>query len=424
MVEIGPIRPSRTASTEEHTVSGHVGANNTELGIPNMLREIAPWPEQVCGEILLNDLTALFRRHLALTSGAAEILALWVLFTHAFDAFRVSPKLALLSPLPECGKTTALSLLSRLVPRALTTSNVSPAVVYRIIEDQRPTLLMDEADTYLEGKDELRGILNSGHTLETAFVLRCVGQDHEPKAFSTWTPMAIAKIGVLPPTLASRSLIILMHRRRADEHIEKLDGLRNGPILDELAGKTARWARDNIGTLCCLRPEMPTDLNNRTADNWRPLLAIAVAIGGDWPETARFVAVMFCGGVAEATLPEQLLADIRDIFLQSQLDRIASNQLCTKLGLLEGRPWANIENGSIMGPTRLASILRPFGIGPHSVRIGPSTPKGYELEDFEDAFARYVPQRRNAATTAVKQAIETSEPTKLPVVAAAVSPGG
>jgi len=180
-------------------------------------------------------------------------LALWVLFTHVFEAVRVSPRLALLSPLPECGKTTALSILSRLVPKPLTASNVSSAVIYRVIEERQPTLLMDEADTYLEGKDDLRGILNSGHTPETAFVLRCVGQDHEPKSFSTWTPMAIAKIGPLPDTLASRSFIIPMHRRRADEHVEKLDALRDVHAVENLARKAARWANDNVEIIRCVR---------------------------------------------------------------------------------------------------------------------------------------------------------------------------
>ena len=342
------------------------------------LTEIELWPETVNGECLLNNLSNTFARYLSLPVGASDLMALWVLFTHAFDAVQVSPRLALLSPLPECGKTTALSLLSSLVPRPLLASNVSPAVIYRVIEKHRPTLLMDEADTYLEGRDELRGILNSGHTPLSAFVLRCVGQEHEPETFTTWTPMAIAKIGELPDTLASRSLIVPMHRKRADERIEKLDPIRDGLHLGQLAQKAARWAKDNLETLRYARPQVPNELGNRTADNWTPLLAIADAAGGEWPRRTRLLAVVFCGGVAEITVQEQLLADIHEILLQGQLDRISSNQLCSKLGGLEGRPWESIENGCTITPNRLASLLRPFGIKPHTIRIGQSTPKGYE----------------------------------------------
>jgi hypothetical protein len=372
------------------------------------LRELEPWPEQVDGAVLLNDLSGTFSRHLALLDGAADVMALWVMFTHGFDAAKVSPRLGLLSPLPECGKTTALSLLGRLVPRPVLASNMSPAVVFRAIEEYGPTLLMDEADTYLEQNDEFRGILNSGHTPDTANVWRCSGQDHEPKSFTTWAPMAIAKIGTLPDTLTTRSIIIPMRRKRPDEYVEKFDTARHRHSVDELARKAARWAKENLETLGQAKPEMPEELRNRAADNWTPLLAIADTAGGDWPERGRLVAVMSCGGVAEATLQEQLLADIQDVFLQCQLDRISSNQLCGKLGCLEGRPWGRMENGCIIAPSRLASLLRPFGIKPHSIRIGQSTPKGYELKDFEDAFARYLPEKRNTATSEEQQGMERS----------------
>src|SRR5262249_27003391 len=120
------------------------------------------WPEPVNGVELLDALVGTFRRYLALPEGAAETLALWVIFTHAIDASTVAPRLAILSPVPRCGKTTLLALLIRLVRRSLPTSNVTPAVVYRVIARNQPTLLIDEADTFLDARSELRGILNSG----------------------------------------------------------------------------------------------------------------------------------------------------------------------------------------------------------------------------------------------------------------------
>ena len=147
--------------------------------------DIEPWPEPVDGAALLDDLVATFLQYLSLPEGAAVLLALWVMFTHAFEAVEVSPRLVFTSPEPECGKTTALSLLGRLVWRPALASNISPAVIYRIIERYRPTLLLDEADTYLEARDDLAGILNSGHTPQTADVWRCDGERYEPKPFST-----------------------------------------------------------------------------------------------------------------------------------------------------------------------------------------------------------------------------------------------
>jgi hypothetical protein len=286
--------------------------------------------------------------------------------------------------------TTALSILSRLVRKAMLASNVSAAVVFRAIDRHRPALLMDEADTYLEQRgDEFYGILNSGHTRDAAVVWRTVGDKYEPKAFSTWAPMVIAAIGKLRPTLASRSIIIVMRRKRADESVTRYRANRDGPLLDELARKCARWAKDNLQNLKGADPMMPKQLNNRAADNWRPLLAIADVIGGDCPSRARRAALLLTGDEIEVTPGEQALAHIRKVFAQGGIDRISSKELCQELGRIEG--------GLVVTQGWLAAMLRPFGIRPHTIRIGSSTPKGYELKDFEDAFARYLP--KNDATS-------------------------
>jgi hypothetical protein len=209
-----------------------------------------PCPNPVDGVALFDGLKAALGCYLALPEGALEAIVLWVLFTHTFDAAEVSPRLAILSPIRECGKTIALWILNRLARKAMLTSNVSAAVVFRVIDQDRPTLLMDEADTYLDQRgDEFRGILNSGHTRDAAAVWRTEGDKFKPKAFSTWAPIAIAKIGKLPDTLASRSIIIVMRRKRADESVVRYRPNRDGPSLDELARKCARWAKDNLQKL-------------------------------------------------------------------------------------------------------------------------------------------------------------------------------
>jgi hypothetical protein len=346
----------------------------------------------VDGVVLLGEIIAVFGRHLVLPDGAAEAMALWVLFTHAFDAAEVSPRLALLSPVPECGKTTAFSILGRLIRKAMLASNVSAAVIYRVIERDRPTLLLDEAETYMEGREDIRGILNSGHTPEAAFVWRTDPPNYLPKGFSTWAPIAVAKIGKLSATLASRSVIVLMRRKRSDERVERFRASRDGPALDELARKCARWARDNLLALESADPMPPDQLSNRAADNWRPLFAIADAVGGDCPSRARRAALALAGDEIEVTSAEQLLANIRSIrndYTQRGIDRISSKDLCHELG--------KIPDGHVVTPDWLAAMLRPFGIRPHTIRIGQSTPKGYELKDFEDAFARYLRDNHNTA---------------------------
>jgi hypothetical protein len=182
-------------------------------GKPLELFEPKPWDMVVTGPELLAELISALRRHVVMSEGETVATALWIIHCHAFTAFTGTPRLAIISPEKQRGKTTLLDLLSVLVPRPLLTANVGPAAVFRAIEKAQPTLLIDEADTFLRANDELRGILNSGHR-QGGSTLRCVGDDHEPRAFTTWAPAAIAMIGRLPDTLEDRSVAVRLRRRR------------------------------------------------------------------------------------------------------------------------------------------------------------------------------------------------------------------
>ena len=171
---------------------------------------------------------------------------------------------------------------------------------------------MKRTRSFHDGDETLRGVLNAGHRKGGA-VLRSVGDDFEPRAFTCYAATVIALIGQLPGTLADRSVDIVLARRRPSEAITpfRLDQTEH---LDALARRIARWAKDN-GERLGRDPAMPPGLHNRAADNWRPLLAIAEAVGGHWPETARSAAAALAGGdIDEVSRTELLLSDIRDIF--------------------------------------------------------------------------------------------------------------
>ncbi len=360
------------------------------------LTEPEPWDDPVDGCRLLDDLVAAFQRYLALPDGAAEALTLWVVHTHAHDAADVSPRAAFTSPELGCGKSTSLAVLRRLVPRPLPASNISPAAVFRAVEAFRPTLLIDELDAVFTkgGNDELRGILNSGHFRDMAFIIRTVGDDHEPKQFSTWAPMATAAIGKIPATLEARSIAIDMRRRRIDEHVERLRPGRTG-YLDTLARQCARWAADNADDLAGADPEIPEVLLNRAGDNWRPLIAIADRAGGEWPEKSRQIAVKLSdieAGDAHS-VRTHLLADLRDMFANRGADRLRSADICAALAEMEERPWPEWRNGKPITARQVAKLLAPFHIRPRTIWIRDTSCKGYELADFYDSFSRYLPDR-------------------------------
>lgn len=364
-------------------------------GRPLALAEPEPWPEPVDGGALLDEIVRGLTRFIIFPNDAAvSAVALWSVHTHAHDASEISPMLAVTSPVKRCGKTRVLTLVGVIVPRALSTSNISPSALFRTVEKFRPSLLVDEADTFLSLSDELRGLLNAGHTRSTAWSVRNVGDDHEPRRFSTWCPKVAALIGKLPDTLQDRSIEIAMRRRRAKgEKVERLT-MKRLKKFEPLCQRAARWAQDHLSQLEEADPVIPEELGDRAQDNWRPLLAIADLVGGDWPTRARAAALALSGADQgeEDAIGIELLTDIRQEFESSKADRLASLELVQKLTALEERPWR--EWGRQQKPItqrQLAALLKPFGIRPKEVWIAGGKTRGYEKEWFTDAFSRYLP---------------------------------
>lgn len=372
------VRPS---SNDEDSAQGHA----------ILFQELEPWPEPVDGAGLLRELAALFRRFLVLPPGAGETLALWTLHTYGLDATEISPILALVSPEKRCGKTLTLEILGLLVNRPVPASNITPATLFRAVEKFQPTLLIDEMDSF--GGDELRGILNSGHRRSGAFVIRTVGDDFEPRIFSTWCPKALALIGALPGTLEDRAVIINMKRKAPGECLERF---RRGLIVlqaETIRRKARGWIDDNLAALRAADPALPAGLNDRAADNWEPLLAIADLASGDWPQQAREAARVLAGTVNEGenSAAIQLLSDVRDLFVARGADRLSSEHIVSELEGMEDRPWPELKHGRPLTKRQLARLLDRFKVHPKQLRIGGSKCRGYELGDLQDTFRRYLP---------------------------------
>ena len=315
---------------------------------------------------------------------------------------RISPILSITSPVLGCGKTTVLALLGALCPRPLSASNITTAASFRSVERWKPTLLVDEADTFLKKSDEMRGVLNSGHTRFNAYVIRTVGEDHEPRLFGTWAPKAIALIGALPDTLASRAIEIRMRRLARGESVDELrpDRLEH---LEPLRRQAWQWVQDNLHELRPADPVVPLTVLGRAADNWRPLLAIAEAVGGGWPVRARVAAEALVASGDDHPKGVQLLADIRDVFSRGGADRLWSEDLVSGLVSMEDQPWPEWRDAKPITTRQVAILLKPFGVQPRTIRIGDHTAKGYLLASFEDAFARYLPDQSVTAS----QTLET-----------------
>ena len=283
-----------------------------------------------------------------------------------------------------------VDLIGCLVNRPFVASHTTASPLFRLIEMVQPTILLDEVDAYLRNNEEARAIINAGHK-RGAMVMRSVGDEHEPRGFSVFAPMVIAGIGKQAETVEDRSIIIELKRKKPNERTESFRTDRAGEA-DVFARKSARWAKDNSCSLTTADPSVPDGLYNRAADNWRPLLAVADAIGGRWPEQARAIASSMIKDDSNSygSLGVQLLRDIRTVFSAKGSGSIWSNNLANALRCMPDRPWAELR-GTGLTPNTLARRLEGFGILPRQVRIGDKNNRGYRAEQFTDAFERICP---------------------------------
>jgi hypothetical protein len=357
------------------------------------------WPHPVDGAALLTEIVATLQRFVIADLPTLRAAALWAVHTYLLDVLTVSPIAHIGAPEKRCGKTVLLSALGKLVHRPLQSVSISAAGLFRMVEKWHPTLLIDEADSFLRDNEPLRGILNSGHTRDSAFVVRCQGDDHEPERFSTWCPKAIAGIGRIADTLEDRSVPLRMRRKLPGESVERL---RRAPpaAFDKLRAMIARWAGDNADRIGRTVPAPMPGLHDRAQDNFEPLLAIAEVAGGDWPRLSRDAALALCGQPADAPADE-LLASIRDVFDTRGVDRVSSSDLVEALAADAEGPWATWNRGRPISPRQVARKLADFQIVPATIRLPNSTtPRGYHLHQFADAWQRYLAAPATPATSA------------------------
>jgi predicted DNA-binding protein (UPF0251 family) len=349
-----------------------------------------PWHTAIDGADLLRDLVTAIQRHVVVGEAAASAVALWVLVSYAANAFFIFPRLLINSPEKRCGKSTLLDVIECLVQKPLQACHATAASLFRLIEIEQPTVLLDEADTYVRGNENMRNIINAGHK-KNGVSMRCSGDANEPRAFHVFTPMVIATIGRLNSTIEDRGIIIAMRRKRRDETVEPFRADRPGE-LETLARKCVRWAQDNADRIANADPDIPEVIHNRAADNWRPLLAAADTVGGFWAEKARHVAKQMCGTSDDQSTGVMLLADIRTAYNDHHADRMSTEQIVNHLVAIEGRSWAEWKNGAPITKTWLSRQLTPFGISSGTIELPDGTSlKGFYRSSFNDAFARYLP---------------------------------
>lgn len=354
------------------------------------LPDVEPWPHPVNPAELLTGISDTVSRFIVCDKEIADTAALWIGMTWLIDVVHIAPLAVITAPEKRCGKTQLLTIFGKLSYRPLSASNISTAALYRCIEAWSPTLLLDETDAFMKENEELRCVINSGHSRDNAYVIRTVGDEHTPKRFSTWGAKALSGIGHLSDTLMDRSIVLELRRKLSHENVDRLRHAEPNLFLT-LTRKLARFADDYREQIRRARPVLPDALNDRAQDNWEPLLTIAECADIGWIERATKAALKLSGSEKTDSVGNELLADIQEVFETKHVTKISTADLIRALTEDEEKSWETYNRGKPLTPRQLANRLKEYGVKSETIRIGGETPKGYKLDSFRDAFERYLP---------------------------------
>lgn len=393
---------NKEVASTDTTCLNHRSDNNSKASTNqgnSMFINTEPWPEIVNGAELADSINAQLNKYIYLPDGASEVITMWILHTYNVYAFDFSPRLCIISPEKRCGKTTLLRMIEHLSYRSLNVSNVTTAALFRAIDAWHPTMLIDEADTFIKNNEELRGIINAGFQKDGKVSrIETIGKTQNVKCFNCFAAVGIAAIGSLPCTILDRSIIISMRRKKRSDTLSRLRTRDFNPIAQEIRSKCLRFMSDNAETIVNIRPEIPECLNDRAADAWEPLFAIAEVISPDWRARIEKSAIILSKSAhmtEEASFGDKLLADIREIFTETSSAWIASDNLVDRLRDIKESPWADYNHKGLNAHS-LAQLLKYYNIFPQQQRVGETRNRGYDRKDFNDAFERYLPPLESA----------------------------
>lgn len=347
------------------------------------------------GAALLEDVETFLSRFVVYPSEAARVAhTLWIAHCWFMDCWDSTPRIAFLSPEPGSGKSRALEVTEPLVPRPVHAVNTTPAYLFRKVSDPdgAPTILYDEVDTVFGPKakdnEDVRGMLNAGHR-RGATAGRCVikGRKVETEELPAYCAVALAGLDDLPDTIMTRSVIVRMRRRAPGEKVEPWRLRINGPDAEKLRARLAEWSYNSAEAVEW--PAMPSGVEDRNADVWEALLAVADLAGGDWPDRARAAARVLVAASSDrgGSLGITLLRDLRAVF--EDADRLTTDDVLERLHECEESPWADLR-GKPLDARALARRLAKYGVKPTRWADGSDRPRGYLAADLADPWSRYL----------------------------------
>lgn len=311
----------------------------------------------------------------------ADILALYVLHTHAFDAARTTPYIYLTSQGPGSGKTRVMEVLAEVCKGAQIYAGATGPTLFTLIEARKPTLMIDEVDTIYSGaKDEaLRGVLNSGYKHNGRVPRVDKSAEDGIREYSTFCPKILAGIdnGQVPDTVMDRSIRIILQKARPGQ-VQPFYSEDVEDLAADLIDRIKAWCAANMDALRNRenRPPAIDALTDRQNDIARPLLMIADRFHG-WHKRARIGFATVFGEQATPLTPQvKALQAVRTYMEVHGLERIASAKVAEIVG----------QNGKQIGVWFAA-----FGIKGGTYTIDGVNAKGFLRSNMTEAFDRFLP---------------------------------
>jgi putative DNA primase/helicase len=359
---------------------------------------------------LIGEIESYLTRYISFGDRSQALtLALWVVGTHVYEVFDAYAYLTITAATKRAGKTRLMELMSFLAARAHHTADITPAALFSLVEDEKPTLLIDEAERFAASQKDFRSIINSGYR-RGGTVIRRLGQG--VRHFKVYSPKVFVLIGDVYDTLRDRSIIINLRRAHAPQRLIYADAQSEGKELrDELEETAAIHAERMADAYCDL--DRIDFLADREEEIWSPLFAICRVLCPDrWDELIRSAVDISTAKTAEAKkyteLPqhenaaeqieygERALQDLIQIIRSCRRKSIGTGDAIPALRDLPTAPWRAFRGEglkpNIEGSMMLASLLEPFGVRPRTIRLRPrsqgatgSTAKGYVLADLIEA---------------------------------------
>jgi putative DNA primase/helicase len=362
-----------------------------------------------------------------------DIMTLWSAVSYLVQseviALPIMPQLAFQSEGPESGKSTALEIVATLCSRGILRSSYTGATLFRQINEQQVTYCLADLHTIMtDPRSEIHAVIKACHRRAEAFVDRT--EEHSGGAryvatYRCWSALAWASIGPMTPEMHGRAIVLPLQPALPEEStgLDHTSPSRSSILIDARRQVTA-WAAKVIELPT---PAMPSTLWSRSADNWRPLLAVAELAGGDWPQRALAAIEAVRKVERRPDLRERLLTAIRDAFYaQARADAVreankAGTPLSddvinaitpkpdTRIATLDLLDALNNDEESGLGQANhgrgitaywlrdhLRGLLNPPGSREWQEVIGTVRKhvRGYEWHQFAETIRRHLPSQK------------------------------